>query len=124
MDTQKMPDLSTLELKTKPSGLKYCDLEVGEGAEIKTGQKVVMNYSGWLENGKMFDSSYSRGETFSFNVGIGMVIKGWDEGVPGMKEGGFRILVIPSHLGYGDAGVGPIPGGATLVFLVEAVKAG
>jgi FKBP-type peptidyl-prolyl cis-trans isomerase len=106
---------------TTPSGLKYEELKVGTGDEAKTGQTVDVHYTGWLTDGKKFDSSVDRGQPFSFKLGAGMVIKGWDEGVAGMKVGGKRKLTIPSQLGYGPRGTpgGPIPPNATLVFDVE-----
>ena len=101
------------------SGLKITDLSVGDGAEATAGQVVVVNYRGTLESGKEFDSSYGRGP-FSFPLGAGRVIKGWDEGVAGMKVGGKRKLVIPPDLAYGSRGAGGvIPPNATLVFEVE-----
>jgi FKBP-type peptidyl-prolyl cis-trans isomerase FkpA len=106
---------------TTPSGLKYTDLTVGNGAEAKTGQTAVVHYTGWLTDGKKFDSSKDRGQPFSFPLGQGRVIKGWDEGVVGMKVGGKRELLIPPELGYGARGTpgGPIPPNATLKFEVE-----
>lgn len=98
------------------------DLTVGTGEEAKEGDTVEVHYVGTLEDGTQFDSSRDRGETFSFTIGQGYVIKGWDEGVPGMKVGGLRKLTIPSDMGYGDYGTGPIPGGATLIFEVELVS--
>ena len=96
------------------------DEKVGPGAEATAGKKVTVNYVGTLLDGTKFDSSYDRGTPFSFNLGIGEVIQGWDQGVDGMKVGGKRKLTIPSSLGYGAQGVpGAIPGGATLVFEVE-----
>jgi FKBP-type peptidyl-prolyl cis-trans isomerase FkpA len=102
------------------SGLKYFDIKPGAGAEAKSGQKVSVHYTGWLTDGKKFDSSVDRGAPFNFSLGAGMVIKGWDEGVAGMKVGGKRQLTIPPELGYGDRGAGGvIPPNATLVFDVE-----
>lgn len=106
-------------MTTTESGLQYNDTLVGEGAEAKKGDTVSVHYTGTLENGHEFDSSRSRGP-FEFPLGGGMVIKGWDEGVAGMKVGGKRTLVIPSTLAYGPMGIaGVIPGGATLKFDVE-----
>jgi peptidylprolyl isomerase len=108
---------------TTASGLKYYDLEVGTGAEATSGSTAVVHYTGWLTDGTMFDSSLSRGEPFPFPVGGGRVIRGWDEGVAGMRVGGRRQLVIPASLGYGDRGAGNvIPPGATLVFEVELLE--
>jgi FKBP-type peptidyl-prolyl cis-trans isomerase len=105
---------------TTSSGLQYIDLKVGTGATAQTGQTVSVHYTGWLENGKKFDSSVDRGQPFSFPLGAGRVIKGWDEGVKGMKVGGKRKLIIPSNLGYGARGAGGvIPPNATLIFEVE-----
>ena len=105
---------------TTPSGLKYDDLKVGAGAEAKAGQAVSVHYTGWLTDGKKFDSSKDRGQPFQFALGAGQVIKGWDEGVQGMKIGGKRKLTIPSALGYGTRGAGNvIPPNATLIFEVE-----
>jgi len=105
---------------TTPSGLKYTDLQVGDGAEAKAGQQVSVHYTGWLTDGQKFDSSKDRNQPFEFTLGAGMVIKGWDEGVQGMKVGGVRRLTIPAQLGYGARGAGGvIPPNATLVFEVE-----
>jgi FKBP-type peptidyl-prolyl cis-trans isomerase FkpA len=105
---------------TTSSGLQYIDLKVGTGATAQDGQTVSVHYTGWLENGKKFDSSVDRGQPFSFPLGAGRVIKGWDEGVKGMKVGGKRKLIIPSNLGYGARGAGGvIPPNATLIFEVE-----
>ena len=103
------------------SGLKITDIAIGKGTEAKSGDNVSVNYRGTLENGEEFDSSYGRA-VFKFPLGAGKVIKGWDEGVEGMKEGGKRKLVIPPELGYGSRGIGPIPPNATLIFEVELVK--
>jgi FKBP-type peptidyl-prolyl cis-trans isomerase len=105
---------------TTPSGLKYTDEKVGTGVEAKAGQTAVVHYTGWLTDGKKFDSSKDRNQPFSFPLGGGRVIKGWDEGVQGMKVGGVRRLTIPPTLGYGASGAGGvIPPNATLVFEVE-----
>jgi peptidylprolyl isomerase/FKBP-type peptidyl-prolyl cis-trans isomerase FkpA len=96
------------------------DITVGEGAEAKAGQEVTVHYTGWLADGTKFDSSKDRGLPFGFSLGAGMVIKGWDEGVAGMKIGGVRKLTIPPHMGYGARGAGGvIPPNAVLVFEVE-----
>ena len=101
-------------------GLQYWDIKVGTGPVAAAGQTVKVHYTGWLTNGKKFDSSVDRGEPFTFNLGGGQVIKGWDEGVAGMKVGGKRQLRIPPQLGYGDRGAGGvIPPNATLIFDVE-----
>ena len=104
-----------------PSGLKYQDLKVGDGAVAENGMTVSVHYTGWLTDGTKFDSSVDRGQPFSFHLGAGQVIRGWDEGVRGMRVGGKRKLTIPPDLGYGAAGTpgGPIPPNATLVFDVE-----
>jgi FKBP-type peptidyl-prolyl cis-trans isomerase FkpA len=105
---------------TTASGLKYWDLKKGTGAAAKAGDSVKVHYTGWLTDGKKFDSSLDRGEPFAFNLGAGMVIRGWDEGVAGMKVGGKRQLHIPSELGYGAHGAGDaIPPNADLIFDVE-----
>ena len=105
---------------TTKSGLKYQDLKVGAGTEAVAGKSVTVHYVGTLTNGKKFDSSRDRNEPFTFKLGAGQVIKGWDEGVAGMKVGGLRKLTIPPDLGYGERGAGPVIGpGATLVFEVE-----
>ena len=105
---------------TTSSGLVYEDLTEGEGAVATAGQKVSVHYTGWLTNGTKFDSSKDRNDPFDFPLGAGHVIRGWDEGVQGMKVGGVRKLTIPSELGYGARGAGGvIPPNATLVFEVE-----
>jgi FKBP-type peptidyl-prolyl cis-trans isomerase FkpA len=105
---------------TTASGLKYTDVKVGSGVSPVKGKQVKVHYTGTLENGKKFDSSVDRNEPFTFVIGVGQVIPGWDEGVMGMKVGGKRKLIIPSKLGYGAAGAGgAIPPNATLLFDVE-----
>ena len=105
---------------TTPSGLKIEDIQVGTGASPQQGQTVVVHYTGWLTDGTKFDSSVDRAEPFKFRIGTGMVIKGWDEGVMGMKIGGKRKLTVPPQLGYGARGAGGvIPPNASLVFEVE-----
>ncbi len=111
---------------TTPSGLKMTDTKVGTGATPKAGQTCVMHYTGWLyqngAKGQKFDSSRDRGQPFEFPLGMGRVIKGWDEGVATMKVGGQRTLIIPPELGYGARGAGGvIPPNATLIFEVELV---
>ncbi|HVZ60471.1 MAG TPA: FKBP-type peptidyl-prolyl cis-trans isomerase [Terriglobales bacterium] len=109
---------------TTATGLTYWDIKVGTGAEAKSG-KVKVHYTGWLTDGKKFDSSVDRGQPFEFQLGRGMVIKGWDEGVTGMKVGGKRQLKIPPQLGYGAQGAGGvIPPNATLIFDVELLDVG
>lgn len=102
-----------------PSGLAYRDVKVGTGATAVAGKTVSVHYTGWLPDGTKFDSSRDRNQPFEFALGAGQVIKGWDEGVAGMKVGGRRMLVIPPDLAYGPNGSPPIPPNATLVFDVE-----
>lgn len=105
---------------TTPSGLKYEDMKVGTGDSPVRGKSVTVHYTGWLEEGKKFDSSRDGGEPLRFPIGVGRVIKGWDEGIMSMKVGGRRKLTIPPALGYGELGYpGAIPGNATLIFDVE-----
>lgn len=107
------------------SGLQYDEIQIGTGEEAKAGQHVSVHYTGWLQNsdgsaGSKFDSSKDRNDPFAFPLGAGHVIKGWDEGVQGMKVGGVRKLIIPAALGYGARGAGGvIPPNATLIFEVE-----
>ena len=108
-----------------PSGLIVEDINIGEGAAAAAGQKVTVHYTGWLTNGAKFDSSKDRNDPFVFPLGGGRVIKGWDEGVRGMKVGGKRKLTIPPALGYGARGAGSVtPPNATLVFEVELLGVG
>ncbi len=105
---------------TTPSGLQYVDLAIGSGREAHAGETAIVHYTGTLTDGKKFDSSKDRNSPFSFRLGAGRVIKGWDEGVEGMKIGGIRKLVIPPQLGYGSRGAGAaVPPNATLIFEVE-----
>ena len=107
------------------SGLEYWEIKVGTGDTAVAGKPVRVHYTGWLTNGTKFDSSVDRGQPFSFPLGAGRVIKGWDEGVAGMKVGGKRQLRIPPDLGYGPRGAGGvIPPNATLVFDVELIEVG
>jgi len=114
---------------TYPDGLKVIDLSQGTGAVAHSGDSVIVQYSGWLTDGSLFDSSRSRGQPFPFTIGQGQVIAGWDEGIPGMAAGGKRKLIIPSTLGYGsqgqqdpNTGATIIPPDATLVFEVELIS--
>jgi FKBP-type peptidyl-prolyl cis-trans isomerase FkpA len=117
-------------MTTTPSGLQYEDTVPGTGAEATAGNQVRVHYTGWLydptaknSRGKKFDSSKDRGDPFSFGLGGGQVIRGWDEGVQGMKVGGTRVLTIPADLGYGARGAGGvIPPNATLVFEVDLLS--
>jgi len=115
--------MSDTDVVTTESGLKYKELQEGTGATPKTGQTVVVHYTGTLEDGTKFDSSRDRNKPFSFKLGAGQVIKGWDEGLSTMQVGGRRQLIIPPELGYGARGAGGvIPPNATLVFDVELLR--
>jgi len=117
---QPVDEPAWIELK---SGLRMLDLAEGEGPAARSGDKVTVHYTGWLESGLKFDSSVDRGKPFSFDLGRGRVIAGWDRGVQGMKIGGRRRLVIPAKLGYGKRGAGDvIPPDATLVFEIELLS--
>lgn len=123
--TEYAPDLNVNldEMERTASGLYLRDLRAGEGEPAAEGDTVVVHYSGWLPDGTQFDSSRDRGEPFSFVLGEGRVIRGWEEGVAGLREGGLRRLVIPPDLGYGPIGAGDvIPPDATLVFEVELLE--
>jgi FKBP-type peptidyl-prolyl cis-trans isomerase len=106
------------------SRLRIEDLTEGTGPAAKTGDRVEVHYTGWLPDGKKFDSSKDHGEPFEFRLGAGKVIKGWDQGVVGMKVGGKRKLTIPPSLGYGSKGLGPIPPNSELIFEIELLKIG
>jgi FKBP-type peptidyl-prolyl cis-trans isomerase len=107
---------------TTPSGLKYIIVKQGSGTQAAIGKKVKVDYTGYLTSGKMFDSSIELGQPFSFTLGNGEVIKGWDEGVALMKVGEQVRLIVPSSLAYGDTDYGPIPGKSTLIFDVELME--
>lgn len=112
--------LVMMTLPAHAQNFKVQDLQVGTGEEAVRGRTVVVHYTGWLQsNGEKFDSSVDRGKPFSFRLGAGRVIRGWDEGFAGMKVGGKRRLTIPPSYGYGNRRVGPIPAGSTLIFDVE-----
>ena len=117
---KKASSVTTDDATTTASGLKYVDQQIGSGAAPSKGQRVKVHYTGRLTNGKKFDSSVDRNEPFEFTIGVGQVIRGWDEGVMSMKVGGKRQLMIPADLAYGARGAPPaIPPNAELVFDVE-----
>jgi FKBP-type peptidyl-prolyl cis-trans isomerase FkpA len=124
-DTTFAPELGVdLATMTRTStGLYYKDLTVGTGAVVQSGQTVSAYYKGWFPSGRSFEQLQPPSATYSFVLGVGAVIKGWDQGIPGMRVGGRRLLVVPSSLGYGSSGQGEIPGGAVLVFEVEITGA-
>ncbi len=113
-------ETTAMEKKSLPSGLSYVEVKEGTGAQAQSGQQVTVHYTGYLTSGKKFDSSVDRNQPLTFALGAGQVIKGWDEGIAGMKVGGKRKLIIPPSLGYGSRGTGGvIPPNAELVFDVE-----
>jgi peptidylprolyl isomerase len=118
-DKSKTDESQTPQFKTTPSGLKYKILRKGVGPTPEAGDKVTVHYTGVLEDSTQFDSSLDRKKPFTFTIGEGKVIKGWDEGVMMMREGGKRMLVVPPDLGYGSRGVGKIPPNSKLIFTVE-----
>jgi len=114
---------SATKIMDKVTELQIIDEKIGTGDPATVGKSITVNYAGTLQDGTKFDSSYDRGTPFTFTLGAGEVIKGWDEGFAGMKVGGKRKLMIPSSMAYGDNGIpGAIPGGATLIFEVELLK--
>lgn len=119
----KMTEVDEADYTETESGLQYYDIVEGDGPAPEEGQVVIVHYTGWLEDGTQFDSSVDRGQPFTFPLGTGSVIAGWDEGVASMNIGGKRQLKIPSDLAYGDSGSGTIPPGATLIFDVELLDA-
>jgi peptidylprolyl isomerase len=120
---QETQEMNLDNATTTASGLKYIDVVEGDGASPTKGKKVTVHYTGTLEDGTKFDSSKDRNSPFSFTIGVGQVIEGWDEGVATMKVGGQRTLIVPPELGYGQSGAGGvIPPNATLIFDVELLK--
>jgi FKBP-type peptidyl-prolyl cis-trans isomerase FkpA len=113
---------ASIQTVTTDTGLQYQDVVVGTGAEAQPGAMVTVHYTGWLTDGTKFDSSVDRNKPFEFQLGAGRVIRGWDEGVSGMKVGGQRRLIIPAELAYGERGSAPIPPNATLIFDVELLE--
>jgi len=118
-DFQQLPES---RFRTTEDGLKIAVISEGNGKPVGPGMTLTVNYSGWTEDGTKFDSSMERGKPFAFRLGSGTVIKGWEEGLAGMKPGEKRQIIVPAELAYGDRQVGKIPPGATLVFNVEAVS--
>lgn len=117
-----MADSAENQAVTTASGLTYVVTKKGDGAQVKAGDNVIVNYTGLLTNGTLFDSSVVRNEPFSFPVGAGMVIKGWDEGLQNLRVGDHATLFIPPAIGYGASGAGGIiPPNATLIFIIEVL---
>lgn len=116
------PEVDPGKMVMTASGLNYADIVIGDGEAAIAGQKVKVHYTGWLTDGTKFDSSFDHDRPFEFPLGAGRVIKGWDEGVEGMKVGGKRLLIIPPELGYGGRAVGPIPPNSVLKFEVELLE--
>ncbi|MCB9568901.1 MAG: FKBP-type peptidyl-prolyl cis-trans isomerase [Myxococcales bacterium] len=114
-------DGAPIATETRDGGLKVEDFAAGEGAPAAAGSSVEVHYTGYLTDGSVFDSSVPRGRPFSFDLGAGRVIKGWDQGIVGMKVGGLRKLVIPAELAYGERARGKIPANSRLTFLVEVM---
>lgn len=123
-ETEAQQLLADISRSGSVSELKIIDTVVGTGAEASAGDTVTVNYVGILHDGTVFDASQNRGEPFSFTLGAGQVIKGWDLGVAGMKVGGTRLLAIPAELGYGERAIGKIPANSTLIFQVELLSTG
>jgi FKBP-type peptidyl-prolyl cis-trans isomerase len=121
-DRLKMPDLKNPGWKEMPNGMRYWDSKAGVGDTVQKGDTLKLHYTGWLTSGKIFDSSVQRGQPITF--GLNQLIKGWQEGVPGMKTGGIRYLEIPYQLAYGERGTpdGTIPARATLIFEIEVLE--
>jgi FKBP-type peptidyl-prolyl cis-trans isomerase len=118
-----LPLPAMVQWHTTPLGVKYAEVTVGNGATPRDGQIVLVHFTGWLDDGKQFDNSRHRTKPFGFPLGAGQVIRGWDEGVRGMRVGGKRRLIVPGALGYGSRGVpGRIPPDATLTFDIELLR--
>lgn len=121
-DTTQVKETNMANNPAASDKLVIEETKVGSGAEVTSGDTVVMHYKGTLKDGTKFDSSYDRGEPFETRIGVGQVIEGWDMGIPGMKVGGKRKLIIPARLAYGERGIGSIPGNSTLIFEVELLN--
>lgn len=122
VSTPAMNNESTSAAQPLPTELTVTDSEAGTGATAEAGDTVTVDYIGQLPDGTIFDASQNRGQPFTFQLGTGMVIRGWDEGLVGMKEGGVRTLVIPPNMGYGAQANGPIPANSTLIFQVKLIS--